>query len=91
MSRPLGLTDGQIQILLAAASSLPMGPKRGLLLERFVAHLRLQQTNRPPTDAEVRAAVETAIRGLQQHEAKKGHAGPGVESPQGNAAAGVPR
>jgi hypothetical protein len=66
-SPPLGLSDSQIRILLAAASSLPV-EKRMSFLDRFVGHLRLHGTNRPPGDEAVRAAIETALQGLQ-HEA----------------------
>jgi hypothetical protein len=51
MSRPLGLTDPQIEILLAAATTLPT-VKRGVFLERFVGRLRLNGTDRPPISDE---------------------------------------
>jgi hypothetical protein len=61
MSRPLGLTDDQIQILLTAASSLPT-LKRGAFLKKFVGHLRLNGTDRPPiSDQAVRTAITAAL------------------------------
>jgi hypothetical protein len=67
MSRPLGLSDAQVQSLLEVGSSIPI-PKRQDFLERLAAHLRLN-ANRPPSEEEFRIAVDSALQGLQQHAA----------------------
>jgi hypothetical protein len=65
MIRPLGLTDDQIQSLLTAATTLPT-LKRGAFLKKFVGHLRLAGTDRPPiSDQAVQAAITAALEGLQ--------------------------
>jgi hypothetical protein len=65
MSAPLGLSDDQIQSLLTAATTLPT-LKRGAFLKKFVGHLRLNGTDRPPiSDEAVRTAIDAALEGMQ--------------------------
>jgi hypothetical protein len=60
----LALTDDQLQIVMVAASSLPV-EKRCLFLERIAARLRLIGIARF-NDTELDDAVHVALRGLLQ-------------------------
>ena len=57
------LTDAQLEIVMIAAGSLPV-EKRGLFLERVAARLRLRGPRF--TDADLGAAIHTALTGLIQ-------------------------
>jgi len=61
-SRPLALSDSQLDTVSRAAGLLP-AEKRDLYLQRVAAALNLQ---RRCGDAEVEAAVRAALQGLVQ-------------------------
>jgi hypothetical protein len=58
----VSLTDGQLGCVMEAARVLDV-EKRDTYLQR-VAALLLRQSGRRPSDADVAAAVEMALRGL---------------------------
>ena len=57
----LALTDAQLEIVMVAAGSLP-AEKRSVFLERVAARLRLHGPRF--TDADLGAAIQTALTGL---------------------------
>ena len=60
---PLALSDEQLSILMRAAAPLDL-EKRVVFLERIAGRLRLIGVH--PSDAELSAAIETALRSLIQ-------------------------
>jgi hypothetical protein len=61
----IALTDHQLGLVMTAATGLP-ADKRSVLLERVAARLRLRGRF---DDADVEAAVRTALQGLVQESA----------------------
>ena len=59
----LALTDAQLEIVMVAVGGLPV-EKRSVFLERVAARLQLRGSRF--TDADLGAAIQTALTGLTQ-------------------------
>ena len=62
-SAMLALTDAQLEIVMVAVGGLPV-EKRSVFLERVAARLQLRGSRF--TDADLGAAIQTALTGLTQ-------------------------